>query len=127
VWRQVLVDRPRWGAADLYDADLTAVHVREGKIDYLNARGSRLTDVLIEGCVITTLDLAGFRGKRVAITRCRIGTLDAGGAACDHVDLRSSELAVVNGLEGLKGATVDESQLIELAPLMAAHLGIHVG
>ena len=126
-WRQVIVDRPRWGSAELYDADLTSVQIRGGKIDYLNLRGSRLTDVRIEACVVATLDLAGFRGKRVAITDCQIGTIDLNGATCEHIDLRASEFRVLNGLDGLRGATIDESQLMELAPLLARHIGVRVG
>ena len=58
---------------------------------------------------------------------CEIGTLDVGGATCEHVDLRGCSFRVVNGLEGLRGATIDESQLIELAPLLARHIGVRVG
>jgi uncharacterized protein YjbI with pentapeptide repeats len=126
-WRQVRIERPRWGSADLYDADLTSVDIRGGKIDYLDLRGSRLTDVRIEGCVIDTLDLAGFRGKRVAVPGCQMGTLDLGGATCEYVDLRGSSFRVVNGLEGLRGATIDDAQLMELAPLLARHIGVRVG
>ena len=122
----MLVQRPRWGSAELVDSGLTSVHLRDGKIDYLNARQSRWTDVLIEDCVITTLDLGGWVGSRVSLLRCRIGTLDVGGARFEDVDLRTSQLGVINGIDGLKGVTVDESQLMELAPLLARHLGIRV-
>ena len=125
-WRRVLVQRPRWGSAELVDSGLTSVHLRDGKIDYLNARQSRWTDVLIEDCVITNLDLGGWVGSRVSLLRCRIGTLDVGGARFEDVDLRTSQLGVINGIDGLKGVTVDESQLMELAPLLARHLGIRV-
>ena len=76
---------------------------------------------------MATLDLAGFRGKRVAITGCQIGTIDLNGATCEHIDLRASEFRALNGLDGLRGATIDESQLIELAPLLARHIGVRVG
>ena len=56
-----------------------------------------------------------------------MGTLDLGGATCEHVDLRGSWFRVVNGLEGLKGATIDDAQLMELAPLLARHIGVRVG
>lgn len=125
-WRRVLVQRPRWGSADLVDSALTSVHLRDGKIDYLNARQSRWTDVLIEDCVITNLDLGGWVGSRVSLLRCRIGTLDVGGARFEHVDLRTSQFGVINGIDGLRGVTIDESLLLELAPLLARHLGIRV-
>jgi uncharacterized protein YjbI with pentapeptide repeats len=125
-WRRVLVQRPRWGSAELVDSGLTSVHVRDGKIDYLNARQSRWTDVLIEDCAITNLDLGGWVGSRVSLLRCRIGTLDVGEARFEDVDLRTSQFGIINGIDGLRDVTIDESQLMELAPLLARHLGIRV-
>lgn len=125
-WRDSLVQSPRWGSAELFDAELNSLHLRGGKIDYLNLRGARLTNVLIEDCQIGELDLGSIRGDRVAIRNCRIGTLDLTRAFCKNVDLRSSDFSTVNGLEGLRGVTVDDSQLALLAPVLAAHLGLVV-
>ena len=125
-WRDTLVQSPRWGSAELFDADLNAVHIRGGKIDYLNLRSSRLTNVLIEDCQLGELDLGGIRGDRVAIRNCRIGTLDLTGARCVNVDIRGSEFSTVNGLEGLRGVTVDDYQLSMLAPVLASHIGLLV-
>ena len=36
------------------------------------------------------------------------------------------ELVFVNGLEGLRGVTIDEYQLSLFAPLFATHLGVVV-
>jgi uncharacterized protein YjbI with pentapeptide repeats len=125
-WRDSLVQTPRWGSAELFDAELNSLHIRGGKIDYLNLRGSRLTNVLIEDCQIGELDLGSIRGDRVAIRNCRIGTLDVTRATCVNVDIRASEFSTVNGLEGLRGVTVDDSQLALLAPVLAAHIGLVV-
>jgi uncharacterized protein YjbI with pentapeptide repeats len=125
-WRDVLVESPRWGSAELFDAQLDAVHIRGGKIDYLNLRGARLTNVLIEDCQIGELELGGVRGERVAVRGCRIGTLDLTRASSVSVDIRGSEFSVINGLDGLRGVTIDDTQLSLLAPVLAAHLGIIV-
>jgi uncharacterized protein YjbI with pentapeptide repeats len=125
-WRGVRLERLRVGSAELFDADLVSVALRASKVDDLNARGARWTDVLLEDCVIATLDLAGARLRRVAFDGCRIGTLELSGTTCTHVDLRTTSIGHVNGLEGLRGATIDTGQLIELAPALARHLGIAV-
>jgi len=125
-WHEVRVERPRWGSAELWDADWRSVHLVGGKIDFLNLRGSTLTDVVIEGCSIGELDLGGVRATRVALVDCRVGTLDVTGASLAHTDLRTTDLERVDGLEGLRGATVDGLQLSLLAPVLAAHLGIVV-
>jgi uncharacterized protein YjbI with pentapeptide repeats len=125
-WRGVRLERMRIGSAELFDADLVSVALRSSKVDDLNARGARWTDVLLEECVIATLDLAGAKLRRVVFERCQIGTLEASGTTCTHVDLRTTSIGHVNGLEGLRGATIDTGQLIELAPALARNLGIVV-
>ncbi|MES2092307.1 MAG: hypothetical protein V4531_00635 [Actinomycetota bacterium] len=92
------------------------MHVRGGKIDYLNLRTSTITD----------LDLGGCRGTRIALRDCRIGTLDLTRAVLRDVDLRSTSFSTVNGLDGLRGVTIDDYQLTLFAPLFAAHLGVSV-
>lgn len=125
-WRNCRIENPRWGSAELFGATFDSVHVRGGKIDFLNLRGSSLTNVLIEDCTITELDLGGFRGRRVSLVNCRVDTLDATRASCADVDLRTSEFGRINGIDGLKGATIDELQLSLFAPALAGHLGIRV-
>ncbi|AMM21909.1 hypothetical protein AX769_19365 [Frondihabitans sp. PAMC 28766] len=125
-WRNVRVERPRWGSAELFDSELRGVRVEGGKIDYLNLRSATLEDVLLEGCSIGELDLGGVRATRVALVDCRIGTLDVTRATFSSVDLRGATFETLNGIEGLRGAVVDEFQVTLLAPLMAAQLGLVV-
>lgn len=125
-WRNCRIENPRWGSAELFDATLDSVHLRGGKIDFLNLRNSSLTNVLIEDCTITELDLGGFHGSRVALVNCRVDTLDVTRATCVSVDLRTSDFARINGIDGLRGATIDDVQLSLFAPALAGHLGIRV-
>jgi uncharacterized protein YjbI with pentapeptide repeats len=125
-WRRVSIENPRWGSAELFDSRLESVHLRGGKIDFLNLRSATLTDVLIEDAHITELDLSTFRGTRVAIRNCRIETLDLTRASCVDVDLRDSSFSRINGIEGLRGTILNEAQLAEFAPVLADHIGIRV-
>jgi uncharacterized protein YjbI with pentapeptide repeats len=125
-WRSARIDAPRWGSAELFEAELASVHIRGGKIGYLNLRNARLTDVLIEDCVITELDLGGVKAERLALANCRIETLDLTRASCIDVDLRSTDFSAVQGIEGLRGTVVDELQLSRLAPVLAGYLGLIV-
>ncbi|MBK4346040.1 pentapeptide repeat-containing protein [Lacisediminihabitans changchengi] len=125
-WRDSLVESPRWGSAELFDSELRMLHIRGGKIDYLNLRGSTLSDVLIEDCVITDLDLGGATTTRVALKNCRIDTIDLTRATNVDLDLRGSDFAALNGLDGARGVVIDEGQLSLLAPLLAGQLGIVV-
>jgi uncharacterized protein YjbI with pentapeptide repeats len=125
-WRDVRIERPRWGSAELYDSELSAVHIVGGKVDYLNLRDARLTNVLLEGCTIGELDLRRARLERVSLRDCTIGSMELDRASSKDVDIRSSRFSVVNGLDGLRGVTIDDAQLSLFAPLLAQHLGIVV-
>jgi hypothetical protein len=48
------------------------------------------------------------------------------GATLTNVDLRGAEFSTVNGIAGLRGATIDGLQLSLFAPLLADELGIDV-
>ncbi len=125
-WRRVRVDNARWGSAELFDSEFESVIISGGKIDFLNFRGAKLTDVLIENAQITELDLASFIGTRVAVRNCRIDTIDFTRATCLDVDLRDTSFARVLGIQGMRGAILSEHQLAEFAPIMAGQLGIRV-
>ena len=96
------------------------------KINYLNARTADWQDVRFTDCTLDELDLSDATVSRLAFTGCRIGTLTVGGARLTDVDLREVQLTMINGLAGLAGAWVSETQLVGLAPLLAAHLEIRV-
>jgi uncharacterized protein YjbI with pentapeptide repeats len=125
-WRRVRIENARWGSAELFDSEFESVTVHGGKIDFLNLRGARLTDVLIENAQITELDLAGFVGTRVAVRNCRIDTIDLTRATCLDVDLRESTFSRVVGIQGMRGTILGEDQLTEFAPILAELLGIRV-
>ncbi len=125
-WRDVCIDHARLGSVEAYEATLRSVHVDGSKLDFVNLRNATLTDVRISNCVIDELDLGSANVQRLELQNCRIGTLDVGGAKLKDVDLRGGDFSVIHGLEGLRGATIDDAQLSQLAPLLAAHLGVRV-
>ena len=125
-WRDVEFRNPRLGSAELYESGWHSVRIDGGKLDFLNLRGAKLTDVLISDCIINELDLGSATGTRVALKNCTIGSLDLSGAKLKDFDLRSSEFRSISGLGSLGGVVIDEHQLSLLAPLLANHLGLTV-
>ncbi|GAB3528422.1 pentapeptide repeat-containing protein [Arthrobacter monumenti] len=126
-WWNTAVENARVGSGELYDSVFRSVTFTGGKLDYLNFRYAKLTDVLFSGCIIDELDFSHAKLVRVAFEDCRIGTLHASGAMMQGVDLRANELSRIVSLAGLKGASIDEYQLQLLAPALARELGINVG
>lgn len=125
-WRRVEVRGSRLGSAELHGADLRNVTVGHCKLGYVNLRGARLTDVSFGDCLIDELDVGGATLERVAFPGTRIGRLLAPGARLRDVDLRGARLDDLEGVDGLRGATVSLDQLLDLAPMLAARLGILV-
>ncbi len=124
--RDVEIGNPRWGSAELYESGWQSVRIDGGKLDYVNLRGSKLTDVQISDCIINELDLGSATATRVALKNCTIGTLDVNGAKLKDVDLRGTDFRTISGLGSLAGLVIDDYQLTLLAPLLASHLGVVV-
>ncbi|NYJ19601.1 pentapeptide repeat-containing protein [Glaciibacter psychrotolerans] len=126
IWRDVRIEHSRLGSVEAYEATLRGVQIDGSKLDFVNLRSAHLTDVLLSNCIIEELDLGGATIQRLELRDCRIGTLDVTNAKLKDVDLRSSDFSAIRGIEGLRGATIDDAQLSQLAPLLAAHLGLRV-
>jgi uncharacterized protein YjbI with pentapeptide repeats len=125
-WRDVHLNNPRLGSAELYESGLQSVRIDGGKLDFLNLRGAKLTDVLITDCIINELDLGSATATRVVMKNCTVGTLDLTGARLKDFDIRGSDFRTISGLGSLAGLVIDDYQLSLLAPLLAGHLGIRV-
>lgn len=93
---------------------------------YLNLRGATLADVLFEDCVIETLDLQGARAERLAIDGGAVAELLLSESTLVDVDLRATTLGSVISATALAGATIGLAQALDLAPALAAGLGIDV-
>lgn len=121
-----LVDA-RLGGVQMHGSVLERVLVRGGKIDYLNLRQARLKDVVFEGCVLVEPDFGGAVLERVEFRDCVVRGVDFSGARMTDVDLReAAELAIARGVDALAGAAISPGQLFDLAPAMAAQLGVRV-
>lgn len=121
-----LVDA-RLGGVQLHGAVLERVVVRGGKIDYLNLRKARLKDVVFEGCVLVEPDFAGAVLERVEFRDCALRGVDFTGVRMTDVDLRAAAvLEIARGVEALSGAVISPAQLFDLAPALAAQLGVRV-
>lgn len=127
VWRDVSIQDSRIGSGELYDAQLNTLLVSRSKIGFLNLRGGTLRDVAFEDCMVDELDLSGASAARLAFPGCTIAMLDVSRAHLEHVDLRGARIDGIRGIDSLHGVTVDTAQLLDLAPLLAAHLGIRIG
>ncbi len=111
---------------ELLRASLRGVRLVDCRLDSVNLRSAVLEDVVFDSCVLGDLDLGGARLRRVSFPGCRIERLDLTRADLAQVDLRGSSLHLSRGADRLRGAVVDHAQLLDLAPALAALVGLQV-
>jgi uncharacterized protein YjbI with pentapeptide repeats len=111
---------------DLSGSYLKQVTVRGAGWDSVNLRGARLERVVFEDCRLRDLDLGTARLSQVRFPGCRFERLDLTKAELSKVDLRGAQLSIERGYDRLGGAVIDPGQLSDLAPALAAHLGLTV-
>ncbi|WP_107473225.1 pentapeptide repeat-containing protein [Streptomyces sp. NRRL S-813] len=125
--RDVELADARLGGTQLHGAVLERVWIRGGKIDYLNLRKAKLRDVVFEGCVLVEPDFAGARLERVEFLDCALKGVDLSAVTLTDVDLRgAAPLEIAAGVDRLAGAVISTGQLLDLAPVLAAELGLRV-
>jgi uncharacterized protein YjbI with pentapeptide repeats len=125
-WRDSQMSGGRLGAMMLPGATWTGVRLRGIKIGFMNLAGARLEDVAFEECEIGSLDVRSAQLRSVAFVDCGVGELNVTEATLSKVDLSGARLRALVGIESLRGAIVSHEQLIDLAPLLAAQLGVEV-
>lgn len=125
-WRDTLLSVGRVGALLAPGAAWSSVRVRGGRLDLVDLSGTNLQDVVLEGCAIGELDLSTAVARDIALEDCKVEILDVSGARLTRADLTGAVLGAVRGVAGLRGATITPAQLLDVAPGLAAHLGIRV-
>jgi uncharacterized protein YjbI with pentapeptide repeats len=124
--RDVVVRDSRIGSAELYDSTWQSVHVSGSRLGYLNLRSARLTDLLFTDCTIDELDLSSAVVTRLAFRDTTVRALTVHGARLTDADLRTLDPGRIDGIEGLRGASLSADQVQTLAPALAHALGIHI-
>jgi uncharacterized protein YjbI with pentapeptide repeats len=108
------------------------VRLRGCKLDAVNFRDSKLTDVVFEDCVLRDVDFGSAQLLRVTFAGSQLTSVDFTKISARDVDLRGARLGsedtpgIKAGYDSLDGTVIDLRQLMTLAPLLAAHLGIRV-
>ncbi len=125
-WRDSHLVRARFGAMTLAGATGNGIRVRDSKLGFVNLAGVRLEDVAFDGCEIGALDARAAQLRSVTFVGCTIDELIVSEATLSKVDLSGARLRSLVGVDRLDGAIVSHGQLLDLAPILAAQLGLEV-
>lgn len=125
-FRNVTLEIGRVGSFDLTASKLNVVTFENIRAGYLNLINSSIQDVLFKDCRFDTLDLFATKAKRIRFENCKVEDLDVRELQGEHIDLRGLDFNHVRGIASLRGATINEVQLMHLASDLALLAGINV-
>lgn len=125
-WRDSQVTGGQFGAVQLPGATMSAILFRGMKLDYLNLSGAHLDDVVFDGCELGDVDARGATLRSVCFSDCGINELNVTETRLSKVDLSGARLSSLIGVDNLRGAIISHGQLLDLAPQLAAQLGVEV-
>lgn len=121
---RVLVERCRGTGALLMSTRLRDVVIRDSRADLATFAQATLERVVFEDCVLRDASFASARLHSVSFVGCDLHGADFTGARCSRVELRDCKLEGLLGIEGLRGARLPWSDLLDNALVFAAALGI---
>lgn len=109
---------------DLNKSVLKNVVFKDCKLDMANFRFAKLTQVRFVDCSLAETDFQAAKLEHVEFQNCIFDRTEFAQSTIKDVDLRTSQLLEIKGWQSLQGVTIDQTQLITVAPQLAAALGL---
>lgn len=116
----------RLTGAEFAEAEFEDCIFKNVKFDEAGFRFTSFKRVRFENCILRQADFSGAKFSHVTLTGCELEGANFASASCKDLDITSEDLTLTKGLLGLKGATISETQLMQIAPLLATELGFQV-
>ena len=110
----------------LPEAVLRDVAIRGCRVDLASFGFTRLARVTFEDCLLVQTDFLEAQLESVRFHRCDLTRSDFRGAKLEHCEFRRSDLTDVQGVDSLRGAAMEWPDIIGMAGVWAAALGIEV-
>ena len=116
----------RLTGSEFAEAEFEDCVFKNVKFDDAGFRFASFKRVRFENCILRQADFSNAKFAHVTLTGCELEGANFVSASCKDVDITTEDLTLAKGLLGLKGATISETQLMQIAPLLAADLGFRV-
>jgi uncharacterized protein YjbI with pentapeptide repeats len=124
--RRLRIASGRVGTLDLSGARIAELELRDLRIDYLNLGGAKGEDIQVSDCTIRALDVPQAVLTRVRFERTSSDEVDPRGLRAKDVDLRGLDALSYLDVNSLRGTTLSMLQIQQLAPTLAAGIGIQI-
>lgn len=124
------VIRTRFINANMTGIQLPGSHIKDVMFDGCRLNLSNIKQTTFERCLFVNCDLsesdfAGSELKNVLLESCKADiSINFSNCKCERVEFSDTNLGTIKGFSGLRGATITEQNLIELAPLLANEFGL---
>ncbi|WP_030684129.1 pentapeptide repeat-containing protein [Streptomyces sp. NRRL B-1347] len=126
-WTDCEVGAGLLAGVELHGSRLRRVVFHQCKFDSVNLRAAGLRDVTFVDCLLRDVDFSGARLAGVAFPGSTLERVRFDNVTVDRADLSgAAALGIASGFASLRGATISGLQLVELAPVLAATLGLDV-
>ena len=126
LWRRVMLSTVQAVGLVASASTLEDVLIEDSKLDHANFRFATFKHVVFRRCSLIGVDFAGVAMAGVSFDGCEFDDTTFDRASMSKVTFPSSRFGTLYGISGLRGATVSQSQLFELAPQLARDLGVIV-
>jgi len=123
---RVSFDGGRLTGLALTDSVIYDVTFRGCRLDLSSFGMSRLKRVLFEDCHLGGISLLDAECESVVFRDCRMTECDLRGASLKACEFQRCDLAGIEGIQSLRGAAMEWTDIIDMAGTWAAALGIHV-
>jgi uncharacterized protein YjbI with pentapeptide repeats len=123
---RVYIETSRLTGVHLPEAALRDVTIRDCRVDLASFGFSRLTRVTFEECMLAQTDFLDAQLESVRFHHCDLNRADFRGARMQLCEFRRSDLTGLQGVESLRGSAMEWPDIVELAGVWAAALGIEV-
>jgi uncharacterized protein YjbI with pentapeptide repeats len=124
-WLDAAVVSSGLSGVEAFSVKLRRVTFTRCKLDSVNLRSARLDGVAFDECLLNDVDFGGATLNDVRFPGSTLRGVRMAQASLDKADFRgAAELGLKDGYDSLRGAIVDYTQLVEIAPALATSMGI---
>lgn len=121
-----IFDNAQMTGLSLPQGNFKDVIFRNCRLNFTNFRSATFERCLFIDSNLCEADFAMSQFKNIEFSNCELKNTEFSNAKCQRVEFTNCSLNVIKGISGLKGASISELNLIELAPLFCSEFGIKV-
>ncbi|MCA9309485.1 pentapeptide repeat-containing protein [Candidatus Saccharibacteria bacterium] len=123
---RVTFDSTQMTGLQLAEGAITDVVFKNCRMNLTNFRNAQFTRCMFIDCDLREADFGGSQFENVLFECCQLEDAEFSNASSKRLEISDCRLGAIKGVSGLRGATVDEINITELAPLFAVDYSITV-